>query len=318
MRRDSGLLFWGIALATAGVVALAIQTGILSPDLLDQVWRFWPVLLIVAGLAIIAGRSSVGPAIALVAAVALGALGGSVLAGGSIGFGCSGEPEERSAQGGTFEGEAAEVGIDFSCGDLTVRMADGADWSLDARHGTGDEPDIATDGASLQLEADAGGAFGLGGSRPEWEVTLPSDATLDLSVDSNAASSRLELGGGRFARLDVGANAGDVTVELAGASADELDLEINAGSMTLVLDAATTATGDLGVNAGSIALCAPDDLALAITIDSDNVTFSHDLDESGLTRSGDTWRSGGGAAAVELSVDGNAASLSLNDQEACS
>lgn len=317
MRRDSGLLFWGIALATAGVVALAIQSGILSRDLLADAWRYWPVLLIVAGLAIIASRSPAGSVVALVGAIALGALAGSVLAGGGIGFGCSGEPDARTEQSGSFEGAAAEVGVDFSCGDLALRVTDGAGWSLDARHGSGDEPDIAADDASLQLESDAGGAFGVGGSRQEWELILPSDAMLDLSVDANAASSRLELGGGRFTRVDVGANAGDIRVDLAGASADELDLEANAGAMTLLLDAATTGAGDLGINAGSIAVCAPDDVALAITIETDNVTFSHDLDESGLQRSGDTWRSGDGPPAVELSVEGNASSLSLNDEEAC-
>jgi hypothetical protein len=317
MRRDSGLLFWGIALATAGVVALAIQFGVLSGDLLAEAWRYWPALLIVAGLAIIASRSRAGWAVALVGAIALGALGGSVLAGGGIGFGCAGEPDARTEQGGSFDGAAAELRVDFSCGDLAVGMTDGAGWTLDARHGSGDEPEIAADGASLQLESDAGGAFGVGGSRQEWELTLPNDAMLDLSVDANAASSRLELGGGRFSRVKLGANAGDIRVDLAGASADELDLEANAGSMTLLLDAATTAAGDLGVNAGSIAVCAPNDLALAITIETDNVTFSHDLDESGLQRSGDTWRSADGQPAVELSVEGNASSLSLNDEEAC-
>ena len=317
MRRDSGLLFWGIALATAGVIALAIQFGVLSRDLLAEAWRYWPVLLIVAGLAIIASRSPAGRAVPLVGAIALGALGGSVLAGGGIGFGCSGEPDDRTEQNGSLEGGASEVHVDFSCGDLALSMTDGAGWTLDARHGSGDEPDIAADGTSLQLDSDAGGAFGVGGSRQEWALTLPGDAMLDLSVDANAASSRLELGGGRFSRVEVGANAGDVRVDLAGASANELDLEANAGSMTLLLDAATTAAGVVGVNAGSIAVCAPDDLALAITIETDNVTFSHDLDEGGLQRSGGTWRSPDGEPAVELSVEGNASSLSLNDEEAC-
>jgi hypothetical protein len=73
----------------------------------------------------------------------------------------------------------------------------------------------------------------------------------------------------------------------------------------------------MSVNAGSMELCAPDGLAFAITIEDPNVTFSHNLDEGGLDRSGDTWRSGEGSAALELDVEGNAGSFTLNPEGGC-
>ncbi|MGH2357393.1 MAG: LiaI-LiaF-like domain-containing protein [Candidatus Limnocylindria bacterium] len=316
MRRNSGLLFWGVALITAGALALAVQAGVLSRDALSDAWRYWPVLLIVIGVAIIAARSPLGLPVTLVAGVAVGAVGGALLAGAPIGLGCGGEPTERTTADGAFESGAAEMDIEFSCGDLAMSMEEGDAWSLDARHGGGSDPAVAGSGSSLSLVTEGDGFFGVSG-RSEWQLTLPADVMLDLSVDANAASSRLDLGGGQFGTLSLGANAGDMTLDLAGAEADELTAELNAGSMTVILDGETSATGSLGVNAGSITLCAPDDVALAITIEGDNVTFSHDLDESGLDRSSNTWRSGSGAAAVELSVEGNAASFSFNDPEAC-
>jgi hypothetical protein len=72
------------------------------------------------------------------------------------------------------------------------------------------------------------------------------------------------------------------------------------------------------MNAGSLELCVPESVAVAITIKDDNITFGHDLDESGLERQGDTWRSGVGTAAVTLEISGNAASLTLNPEEGCS
>ena len=72
------------------------------------------------------------------------------------------------------------------------------------------------------------------------------------------------------------------------------------------------------MNAGSLELCIPDGVAVAITIEEDNVTFSDNLDDSGLTRDGDTWRGGGATPAVSLQVNGNAASFTLNPEGGCS
>ena len=71
------------------------------------------------------------------------------------------------------------------------------------------------------------------------------------------------------------------------------------------------------MNAGSLELCAPDDAVVAITLEDTNVTFSHNLDDLGLTRRGDTWSTGEGDADIILSIDGNAASFTLNPEGGC-
>jgi hypothetical protein len=93
---------------------------------------------------------------------------------------------------------------------------------------------------------------------------------------------------------------------------------MNAGSVDLTADADTALSGSIDMNAGSLDLCIPDGVAFAITIEEGNITFSHNLDESGLARSGDTWRSGTGDAAITLDVEGNAASFNLNPEGGCS
>ena len=47
MRINRGLVFWGVALITAGAVALAIQSGVIAGESARDLWRFWPVVLIV-------------------------------------------------------------------------------------------------------------------------------------------------------------------------------------------------------------------------------------------------------------------------------
>jgi hypothetical protein len=317
VRINTGLIFWGVALITAGVVALAIQAGAIPDERAREVWRFWPVIIIVIGLAVLAARTQFAVVATIVAGLVVGGMAGTLVAGfpDGFGFGCEGSAQESLGREGTF-GASAEVDLDLSCGQVTVTTAAGSDWSVEARYAD-DAPRITSDESSLTMESgDNFSFFGIVDADQAWEVTLPTDPTLDLSLSANAASSLLELGDATLTALGVESNAGDLDIHLPGASVTELSVEANAGSISIEVDDATQLTGSVEMNAGSLDLCVPDGVGLAITMSDDNVTFSHNLDDLGLTRTGDVWRSGTGDA-ITLSVEGNAASFTLNPQEGC-
>jgi hypothetical protein len=318
MQVNRGLVFWGVALVTAGAVALAVQRDVVGEDVLRNAWRFWPVVLIVIGLAVISARTPFALVATLLAGIVAGGLVGLVVGGIPYGVnvGCSGEVTDRVADDATFDGSAASVELDFNCGDLAVSVADGAGWSVDAGYAGRAEPTIETDGDSLRVESPDGGFMVFADARQDWEVSLPADPELELDVEANAGTSRLELDGGIFSELSVSMNAGEVRVDLGGASADAFSLDANAGSVSLVVDGESTATGSISVNAGSVEMCTGDGATVAITISDPNVTFSHNLDSSDLDRSGDTW-SNAEDASVVLDVEGNAASFTLNPNGGC-
>ncbi len=318
MQINRGLVFWGVALITAGAMALAIQSGAIDGDSARELWRFWPVVLIVIGLAVIAARTPLAMVATLAAGLVVGGMAGTLVSGwpDGLSLGCGGEtPDSVTAEGG-FESRG-EVALDLNCGDLAVSTGDETAWSVAARYADV-EPEITSDAGSLHVRTRGGGFPGFDDSRQAWDVVLPTDVELDLSIDANAASSDLALDGAGLTRLQIGANAGEVKIGLPGASVDDLSVDANAGSISIETDASTTLTGSVEMNAGSLELCVPEGVAVAITISDDNITFSHNLDESGLTRQGDTWRSGDGTAAVTLDVNGNAASFSLNPDGGCS
>ncbi len=97
---------------------------------------------------------------------------------------------------------------------------------------------------------------------------------------------------------------------------DRLVASVNAGRIRVTLgDAALV--GELSVNAGSIELCVPPGPGLVLHVE-DEVTFGHNLDERGLARDGDTWtRPGTSGATIELTIEGNAASLTLDPDGGC-
>jgi hypothetical protein len=318
MRVNRGLVFWGVALITAGAVALAIQSGAIDDATAREAWRFWPVVLIVIGLAVIAARTPFALAVTVAAGLVVGGMAGSFAAGwpDGISVGCGGEPNSATnADGGLDSG--ASVNLDFNCGELAVALEDGDAWSLEARHASGEEPKIEAGADSLTIRAPSGG-FGFANARQEWDLTLPGDQDLDLEIDANAASSTLDLEDGAFSRLSLDANAGDVKLTLDGATVDRADISANAGSLSVTVDGNTSMDASFGMNAGSLKLCAAEGTNIEITISDTNITFSHNLDDSGLTRSGDTWRSGSGTPEVRISVEGNAASFTYNPDGGCS
>ena len=318
MQINRGLIFWGVALITAGVVALAIQAQLIPADSARQAWRLWPLLLVVIGLAVIASRTAFGSVATLLAGLVAGGLAGTLVAGlpDGLSLGCGGEPTESVTAEGSFATDG-EVELDFSCGELNVSTRAGAAWSVVARHGSDEQPQVTSDADSLRVSAEGGGFIGFTDSRQAWDVVLPADATISLTVDSNAASARLDLSNADLSDLSIDANAGEINLALAGAEVRELSIDANAGAVSIEADGSTRIDGAVEMNAGSLELCTPDDVAIAITIEGENVTFSHNLDERGLTRQGDTWSSGDGDATLRLDVSGNAASLTLNPEGGC-
>ena len=317
MRVNSGLIFWGVALITAGAVALAIQAGAVDGAQARELWRFWPVALIVIGLAVIAARTPLALVATIAAGLVVGGLGGTLVSGfpEGISLGCEGDPEETLTEEGTFPG-SAEVALDLDCGRVDVSTAAGSGWMLEARHASDAAPDVEVEDGALRVESEGAAVFGFAEARQAWNLTLPTEPTIEMEIDANAATSTLDLADATFSRLAIDANAGELTMALAGASVSQLEVDANAGSMTIELDDGTELSGTISMNAGSLELCAPEGVGLAITIADANVTFSHNLDELGLTSDGDTWRSGDDPT-VTLDVEGNAASFTLNPEGGC-
>ena len=321
MQINRGLLFWGLALVVGGAVALAVQFEYVDRDTLAEAWRLWPLILVAIGLAIILSRTPFAALGTVVAAVVVGIAGGAVLSVGPGVVSCSGaEPSSLQTHNGSFTGGSADATLDFNCGTLTVDLAGGSDWTARTGSSQSDrQARIDSTGDSLTIRSPENG-FSFGDGRQRWEVSLGSDVTYDLSANPNAADTTLDLAGGSFSHIGLSPNAGSVVMDLSGASVGDLDVSLNAGSLAITFGGSSEANGRLGTNAGSVEMCISPDTAIQLTVDA-NITFSHNLDSSGLNRSGDTWTSDGydGAAhRVTLTIEGNAASFTLNPSGGCS
>lgn len=315
MRVSRGLLFWGIALITAGVVALAVQQGLVQQSLVTEWWRLWPLILVALGLSILASRTVLAPLAAAVGGAILGGIVGAMIAAGGAWFpgGCGGGTPTVSEHAEGSLADQASVQLDFNCGRLDVDTADGDAWSLDYGS-TGTLSTVDSSADRLAVRSPEG--VGFEPRRQAWELTLPTGPSLDLTASLNAASGRIDLSDASLAALGVEANAGDLDIDLSGVETSQASFGFNAVNIEMVAGAGTELIGELEVNAGNLDFCVAEGLEIELTVD--GVFVNHDFADAGLERDDDTWRSpGAGDGFLRLALDGNASNFSLSVEETC-
>ena len=315
MRVRRGYLFWGSFLALVGGIPLFVHWSGVDISGFNGSRSWWPLVLIVLGLAILFARTRLNLAAVVLAGVLLGGLVGTALAagGGGLlgGIGCVGQNSDLQtlARSGSFTPGAA-VELRHSCGDLTVRPTSASSWSLTAQyHGT--TPDLSSGPTSLDVEAHEG-RF----QRQDWAVFLPLASTSSIDAQVNAGTGSMDISGMKLSDVGIQGNAADLTLVAEGGSVGTLDVQVNAGRGRITLDAPVS-DGELQVNAGAIDLCVPTNAGLTLIVKED-FTFAANLANSGLAREGSTWiRPATGGPSISLSVGGNVASFTLNPVGGC-
>ncbi len=322
MHLRRGVLGWGVFLILAGAVPLGVRAGVLDADRVLDLWTLWPMLLIGLGIGLILGRSRFEFLGGLIVAATMGLIVGGLLSVGVSGIssGACGGPGGSSPfadRTGTFGGATATVAVDLDCGDLTIGTATGGDWRIAGSDDAGRGPRVDAGDASLDVDAPDDGPFGFIASRSSWQVTLPTDPTLDVDVDANAGAATLDLAGAAVGVLSLDLNAGSATVDLEATRAIRaLEVDINAGSAGITLPTGSM-TGDIEANAGAVRLCLPAGVGLRIRTEG-GVAASYDFD--GLVQDGDVWSTpdfDSAAAGIDLRIHGNAASFMLDPEDGC-
>ncbi len=326
MRIHRDLAGWGVFFIVAGAVPLAVQTGLLSPDVLDRWWSFWPLILVGIGLGLIFTRTPLEVLGGLMVSGTLGLLAAGVLTSGFGGLGdlpsgvCGpgGGGQSFQPRNGTFESDASVV-VEVDCGTVEV-SADGQAWSVEGVDDDGLGPQVEADGRQLEIKPPDGDVGRFLGESDRWVVRLPTTTRLDVDLRVDAGSLAADLTDLTLRVVAVELNAGQATINLRNVvEIQELEANLNAGALALTLPAQSM-TGSIEANAGSIRLCAPEGAALRLDT-SDSVLSSVDFGEAGLIQIGDVWETPGYDTAVtriELQTTANAGSFRLDPPEGCS
>lgn len=315
MRIRRGPLFWGLFLIPLGAIPLLVQGGVIEGDWLAQAWRLWPLIIIGLGIGLLLGRSQAGLLGTSLVALVLGIAAGGALASGTPWLGTftscgpEGTADQRLDETGSFDAPGQLI-LDFDCGTLQVSTVPNGPWTVAAAYSEA-APVVDSNTARLEVRAPQGDA-----GRQEWTIGIPADQLREVELTANAGSGTIDLAGATVPRLRADINATDLLIDASSATVDRLHVGLNAGRARIGLGASAL-VGDLSMNAGAVDLCVPPGVDLQIRVN-DQLTFAHNLDDRGLSQNGDTWtRTGTGGPVIDLSVEGNAASFTLDPQGGC-
>jgi hypothetical protein len=315
MHVDRRLLGWGAFLILAGAIPLAVRAGAISAESLAGWPTLWPLLLVGAGLGLILRRTPLHLLGGTISVLTAGVMVGGLLAAGFHGFpafgacGANGNGSAFPEQTGTF-GSNAAMHVEFNCGHLNIDSEDGADWRFSGTGPSERRPEVRVDADSVAITPPHED-FGFNDPASRWNVTIPRDPGISLSVTLNAGDGTADLHGASVDSFDLTMNAGSFTADLGTAARlDGLSATINAGSAAVSLPATST-SASMTVNAGSMKLCVPANVGLRISWG--GALASNNFDSLGLVRLDDNhWESSGVASQrIDISATANAGSFTL-------
>jgi hypothetical protein len=241
--------------------------------------------------------------------------GGSSASVACAGGDATGATQSHTGSGGT----TLDLGVDLTCGDMTVARAAGGTWQVDVRAGD-QTPTVDQSGTGLSLRSvTTPGVFLNGDERESWQVTLPTESDLSASLTVSAGTLHAQLGNGPLRDVSATFNAADGTLDMSGATGGPVSLSatVNAASVGVTLPQSGVA-GSITVNAGSLQLCAAPDLGLRLTFEQQ--LSSNNFATAGLSQIGNAWQSANYATApakVDLHISANVSSTTLNPEGGC-
>lgn len=320
MRVNHSYLYWGVFFLALGGAFVVVDVVDPDPTALIDVLRYWPLILVAIGVALVLRRTQFNVAGGMLAAAVPGLILGSAIAvGPRAGWDCApGDDAFRTVatEQGTFSGPA-RVDVTTGCGTLTITTHPGTGWDVLAGNTDGYAPvvDATSDGLSLR-NARSDRWFGFHG-RDSWQMTLPTSRIDDLEVEVNAGEGRTDLAGADIGALAVTTNAGRSTVDLVATRVGSIAASVNAGKLTMDLPSADDVAGSISVNAGDAEVCVPDSVGLRVR--SSGALSSTEL--NGLVQRDGAWETPDYASAAhhaDLSVSVNLGSLRINPVGGCS
>ncbi|MEP0815385.1 MAG: hypothetical protein HRF49_12075 [bacterium] len=277
-RDDQSKSFQVAQIALGGFL---VYDNFVPVDFSGDIYRWWPVLLIVIGLDMILRRERNGwrGCRVVVNSESGGAAAGEISAYHLI----------REMPDGVQRGK---VDIEFNAGVLKIGGRTAGFFEADVNSSIM-EPEITWNpGIVTSLRVGQRGVNLLGGGDNTWNLRFTDAVPLEFMVEANAGLADLDLSAYRVERVDLEGNAGKVTVKIGRLQQQStVNVEVNAGKLTVLVPS------DTGIRAAG-----------------ESNLGSAQLSRAGLEKTNGEWRTPGFEAAerkVEIKFEANLSSFEI-------
>lgn len=230
---DGGRFFHGLLLIAIGLLFLGVNLGYFDWGVLGNLWRYWPVLLILLGASVIFRRTFSWLVMIIVIAALVMAFWG-----GSAGTKEVTESFIRDLPAGATSGQ---VNLRFGAGRLTVGgastgMAEGTFVS-----GPFTKPSLDFSGSagkvSLTVKQKSGsfGDFNLGGRLTHrWDLKFTTSIPLDFDINAGACEADLDFSAYKVRSVEVDTGAASLTMNF-GTLSPQTNVVVNAGASDITI-----------------------------------------------------------------------------------
>ncbi len=291
--REYRSLFWPIVLIGVGVVALLVNLDIIEAINIGVLLRYWPLLLIIAGIDVLISRAA--PALGIVLGIAVvGGVIALLLAGPSAAGGggnslfiLNGElpVTTQTLRADLADAQEASIHMDLRSGSTTVNtQADQRELMIaTVTSASPVELRQETENNTRFVTLDApDGVMTFSGTAASdndlpWDITLRPDISTALNVDVGSGSAALNLAGLTLGSLILEGGPGTAAVALPGGQQD-VQIDVESGSINVTAD--DLISGVIRVEdggPGTLTLALPAGLAVRLEVkDGGPGTVRHD------------------------------------------
>lgn len=257
MRARYRSFFWPGVLIVAGVIALLVNSGVISTDRLNLLQDLWPVILIVIGLELFARRAFQGAAgeIAAVLIVVVAIAGAIAYVALAPTAGIGTHPLDASAPTGNVDRAAVE--IDVGAANLTVTGSSDLGGDLYRAHieYSGPRPDVRFDRptGSLRISQPNPGFPFIQTHNFVLNLQLNPGVIWAITDNTGALTSTYRLANVhvRSMEFNTGASRDDLTV---GTPSGIVPITFNGGALTVSIHRPAGTATSVAVSGGAVSL----------------------------------------------------------------
>jgi hypothetical protein len=280
----------GVLLIAFGLLFLLKTLGVISFPIMASALPYWPIGLILAGIAIIYKQRALGITVIILTLVfiCVASIQGLVDISGESG------PYRELTQTVPFDEsiDSIELELGFGTGELTIKagnISNLVENSINTYNLEDPRIEFEKEGSTMDVEITKHGNKIFGQKSDEWSIELMPGIKSELNLHYGAAEAQIDL-----TDLEV----------------DELHISSGATESTIIFATYPTKT-EIETGASSLNLLFPEDVGVAIDIDGGAVSKTL----TGFTKKGGTYFSEGyDNSEVKISVDINAGATSVTAQ----
>ena len=257
-RRRRGLPLGGILLIVAGVVLLLQMLDVLPWDIWWNIWRFWPVLLVMLGVGILLGRRVPLLSSAIAASLLVGAVGGAAW----ITYNQDDGETVTELKEPLGNAMSLDLTLRFGAGTITLgELPAGSPNLVEAvfrgagpSSGANSTLDHSGDRVDLILENVSQG-FWRPSTNNAWEIKIAQGVAVNLIAQSGASDMDLDLEMLDVTNLDLDAGAADVDVILPGKTEfTSVSIDIGAADLRVTVPQGVAARIDTDTALSSVSI----------------------------------------------------------------